>query len=156
MRQLTYSVEINRPITEVYHLARQVERQPEMMPEYLSCRIVDHPSGRMLLQRTAKIRRQVVRWLSWVEFRENEGLYFTHVGGLLDGMKVHWVFTPEGPDRTRFTITQDFHISHPIPGVGACLEKWIFQPKLRDIANRVIYSFKRACELRSEEMARIQ
>jgi ribosome-associated toxin RatA of RatAB toxin-antitoxin module len=146
MRKLAYSTDISRPLAEVYALASQVERQPEFMSDYLSCRILERQPERLLLERTAKIHGKIVAWQSWVSFRENEGLYFTHKGGRLDGMQVTWRFSSQDAHHTRMTITQTFHISHPLPWIGAFMERWVFGPKLSDIAQRVIQSFKRACE----------
>ena len=146
MTHLVYSIDIQRPLAEVYALARQVERQPEIMPDYLSCRVLQREGDRWLLERTAEIHGKIVAWQAWVSFRENEGLYFTHEGGRLDGMKVVWRFDSRGDQETRMTITQTFHIRHPLPGVGTIMEKWIFGPKLKNIAQRVVQSFKKACE----------
>jgi len=133
-------------LADVYQLASQVERQPELMPDYLSCRVLERQPDRWLLERTAEIHGKAVAWRSWVRFRENEGLYFTHEGGRLDGMEVVWRFEARNDHETRMIITQAFRIRHPLPGVGALMEKWIFGPKLSDIAQRVIRSFKKACE----------
>jgi ribosome-associated toxin RatA of RatAB toxin-antitoxin module len=151
MTTFAYSVDIARPLTDVYALARQVERQPEFMPEYLSCRVVDQQNDRMLLERTAKIHGKIMAWQAWVRFQENEGVYFTHHGGRLDGMKVHWLFHSLDKDQTRMTMTQTLNVQHPIPGVPFMLERWIFGPKLRDIALRVIKSFKKTCEISETE-----
>lgn len=146
MTTLDYSIEIDKPLTDVYALASQVERQPEFMPDYLSCKVIDRQPERMLLERSAKIHGKVNVWQSWVRFRPDEGVYFTHEGGRLHGMQVNWRFQPDGPDRTRMTLSQTFNVRHPIPGVGAVLERWVFAPKLSDIARRVIRSFKTLCE----------
>ena len=146
MTKFTYSIEIARPLAQVYRLASQVERHPEMMPEYLSCCVLERQQERLLLERTAMIRGKILAWRSWASFRENEGIYFVHEGGPLNGMHVNWRFKSLGTDQTQMSITQEFHIRHPLPYVGAFLEQWIFGPKLRDIAERVIHSFKQASE----------
>jgi ribosome-associated toxin RatA of RatAB toxin-antitoxin module len=153
MIQLNYAIDIDRPLKDVYALARQVERHPEFLPDYLSCRVVERQPDRLLLERTALIRGKLEAWRSWVSFRENEGLYFVHQGGRLNGMQVTWQFNEESPRRTRMTITQTFHIRLPFPWVGSWLEKKVFGPKLSNIAQRVIRSFKRACEASVEVVA---
>ena len=116
MTTFTYTIDIARPLTDVYALARQVERQPEFMPDYLSCRVVERKGDQMLLERSAKIRGKVMMWQAWVRFQTNEGVYFTHHGGRLDGMKVDWVFHAAGDQQTHMTLTQTLDVRYGIPG----------------------------------------
>jgi len=74
MTTLDYSIEIDKPLTDVYALASQVERQPEFMPDYLSCKVIDRQPERMLLERSAKIHGKVNVWQSWVRFLPDEGV----------------------------------------------------------------------------------
>jgi|GEM_PF-1282157 len=150
MTTLDYRIEIAKPLTEVYNLACQVERQPEFIPDYLSCAVIAEDQERKLLERSAKIRGKVIRWESWVRFQPNEGVYFTHKGGRLDGMQVQWRFAAANSHHTQMTITQKFHVRHWLPGVGPFLEQRVFGPKLKDMAQRVIQNFKKACEAQCE------
>ena len=153
MTTLRFETEINRPLQEVYGLARRVERHPEFIADYLSCKILERRGEDLLLERTAMIRGKVHPWRSWVHFVEDQGLYFVHQGGRLDGMLVSWEFSSKGPSCTAMTITQAFHVRMPLPWVGSLFEKIVIAPKLSDIARRVIQSFKQACESSVEAVA---
>ena len=50
MTKLTHTVEIQRPLSEVYGLARQVERYPEFLPGYVESRIVQRRESGALLE----------------------------------------------------------------------------------------------------------
>ena len=149
MKRLSFSIDINRPLANVYGLARQVERHPEFLPEYLSCRVLKR-GDRLLLERAAVVKGKKRTWQSWLSFDENAALRFVHEGGRLHGMQVTWRFEALNGAGTRMTITQDFHVGAFFPWFGRFLEDRIFAPQLTEIAQKVTRSFKRACETQEE------
>jgi len=81
MERLRHAVRIDRPLEDVYALARQVERYPAFLPGYTESRIIEERDGRYLLARAALIDGQTVRWKSWVWFTENESIDFEQSEG---------------------------------------------------------------------------
>jgi ribosome-associated toxin RatA of RatAB toxin-antitoxin module len=144
MRTLRFSADIARPVELVFEMAADVERHPSLIPDYLSCRFVASTGEAKLVERTASIRGRTVTWRAWMYSRPNTAVHFVHQGGLLNGMQVTWQFQSTASGQTHMTITQAFHVK--IPVIGALIERWVFTPKLSEIGQRVIASFKAACE----------
>src|SRR4030088_1653804 len=105
MTQLKHAIEIDRPIEDVYALAKQVERYPEFMKDYLTSQIVEHSPDGDVVERSAMVKGKLYTWKSRVSYQENEGVYFVHQEGPLHGMQVSWRFLELTPERTRLTIT---------------------------------------------------
>ena len=145
MTKLTHSVNIQKPLSEVYDLARQVEKYPNFLPGYVESRIISVRENGALLERAARIRGKLVRWKSLVRWKENEAIHFIQQEGPLKGMWVNWQFDALTPQSTQLTITHLFNLSRPL-GLGKIIENWIFKPRLNEIASQVIASFKLACE----------
>ena len=97
------------------------------------------------------IRGRLVRWKSWVSWKENKAIHFVQKEGPLKGMWVNWRFVALSPESTQLTITHLFDVHRPF-GMGRLLEKWIFKPRLNEIASQIIAAFKIACE-KSQELA---
>lgn len=148
MTTLKHTIEIERPIQEVYDVARRVDRYPEFMPEYLSSEIIGQFPDGILVERSAMIGGKLYRWKSKARFKENEVVAFEHQEGPLHGMQVTWLFDKLGTYQTRLTIHHVLDVKHTVPFWGHILERWFFVPKLKDIAARVVVSFKNACERR--------
>ncbi len=146
MARMTHSIDIERPLTEVYALARQVERYPEFMPDYLSSKVIERTPEGDVVERSALVKGKLYVWKSRVTFQENEGVYFVHQEGPLHGMQVSWRFLSLDPSRTRLTITHTFQIQRKFPFLGQLLEAWYYKPNISDIAGRVVVGFKKACE----------
>src|SRR5262245_40844971 len=113
MTTLKHAVEIEKPLEDVYALARQVDRYPEFLPGYLESRILDRRDGRLLLERKAIIQGRLFQWKSWVAFQTNKTIFFTQVEGPLKGMRVEWSFRALAERRTALTLTHVFHVTHP-------------------------------------------
>ena|SRR5438132_3651289 len=148
MEQLQHTVQINRPLQYVYDLARRVESYPDFLPGYIESQILERQNGRWLLARAAIVQGKIIRWKSWVEFIENKALTFEQVEGPLQGMRVQWDFDERGPGCTQVTITHRYHLSHPL-FLGRILEKYIYKPKLDQMASQIVAALKRVCEDRA-------
>jgi len=146
MTELKHAVEIQKPLGEVYALAREVERYPEFLPGYTESRIVKRSGDGALLQRAAVLRGKRVQWKSWVSWKENEAIHFTQEEGPLKGMRVTWRFVALSPASTQLTITHRYETPRSF-GMSRLVE-WIVKPRLNAIATQVIEAFKLACERR--------
>ncbi len=153
MTTLKHTIEINRALRDVYALARQVERYPEFMKDYLSSKIVEHRPDGDLVERSAIVKGKFYTWKSLVTFQKNEGVYFVHQEGPLHGMQVSWRFEALTPDRTRLSITHHLQVRRAVPFLGWVLERVYYAPNIGDIASRVVVAFKAACESLPAETA---
>jgi ribosome-associated toxin RatA of RatAB toxin-antitoxin module len=145
MQSLEHSTLIEKPLKEVYALARQVERYPEFLPGYIESRILERHGDKALLSRAAKLDGRILRWTSWVSFRQDESMLFEQAEGPLKGMRVRWDFTSKQTHQTQVTITHRFHIARPRV-IGWLKERFIFRPKIDRIASQVVAALKQACE----------
>lgn len=148
MTRLQHSAVIERSLSDVYALARQVERYPEFLPGYLESRILKYEEDRILLQRKALVNGELKEWKSWVSFQENETISFKHVEGPLTGMRVHWQFKALSPHHTELVMVHLFEIRQPV-GLGWFYERFVYKPKLDALAASVVEAFKKACEKRA-------
>jgi ribosome-associated toxin RatA of RatAB toxin-antitoxin module len=145
MTRLQHAVVIERPLPDVYALARQVERYPEFLPGYLESRILRYEGDRALLQRKACVSGELKEWKSWVFFQENQAITFEHAEGPLTGMRVYWQFKALSPHQTELVIVHLFEIHQPA-GFGWFNEKFVYKPKIDALAATVIQAFKKVCE----------
>jgi ribosome-associated toxin RatA of RatAB toxin-antitoxin module len=132
----------------VFHLARDVERWPSLLPHYLSVRVERRgPDGEVVARFVA--RRDVVRalglgfpvaWRSraWSE-PETLRLRFRHQGGATGGMDVVWRLEPSDVG-CRVTIEHDFR---PRIRAWAPIADRLF---VRPIASRTLATFKAIAE----------
>jgi ribosome-associated toxin RatA of RatAB toxin-antitoxin module len=150
MTRLKHTVDIQRPLADVYARARAVERYPEFLPGYVSSRIVSWDNGRALIERQARVRRKLHQWQSWVRFEDNASLHFEHATGTLQGMQVHWRFDSLGLSQTRLSIIHEIHLSRP-PLIGRWLERFVYGPQINSLAAQVVTAFKQACETTAEK-----
>lgn len=147
MTRLRHAIVINRPLEEVYALAKDVERYPEFLPGYLESKIVDRQGDRLLLQRKATLRGEIKQWKSWASFSP-QGITFEHAEGPLKGMQAVWRFQTLTPSRTELVISHSFEIREP-QGWGWILEKFVYKPRISELAEQVVRAFKQACENRA-------
>jgi coenzyme Q-binding protein COQ10 len=148
MKTFRHSINIGRPIDEVYALAKQVERYPQFMKDYLTSKIIERRADGDLIERSSLVKGKLYSWKSLATYSENEGVYFVHQEGPLHGMKVSWRLTPQSSDTTVLTITHQLNVQRALPGVGWLLERFYYAPRIQDIASRVVVAFKEACERR--------
>lgn len=151
MTRLSHSVIIDRPLSDVFQLATQVERYPEFLPGYLESRVVDREPQRFLLQRRGMVRGKIYEWRSWVKIAYPNHLEFEHAEGPLKGMRVEWTFNPQGPGKTLLKILHFIDIPKPRLW-GTLKERFFFAPRIAEAAQSVVDAFKVACELDARRM----
>ena len=145
MIRFEHSVEIDRPVSDVYSLAEQVERYPEFLPGYLESRIIARRDDGILLERKAFVKGRMTQWRSWASFRPEQTIRFEHAEGPLKGMEVEWLFTARSAARTSLKITHLFPAFRPFS--RAWWRGWfVYGPGVRRMASQVVESFKLACE----------
>jgi ribosome-associated toxin RatA of RatAB toxin-antitoxin module len=145
MIPLQHSVTIEKPVHDVYALAREVERYPEFLPGYVESRILEKRDDQTLLLRKAIVRGTLHEWQSWVRFQPDEAIDFEHAAGPLQGMRVRWSFTPLPNQQTQLVIRHEVNVRRK-GLLGWMLEKWFFAPRINEIADQVILAFKHAAE----------
>jgi ribosome-associated toxin RatA of RatAB toxin-antitoxin module len=145
MTRLEHSVQIDRPLSDVYSLATQVDRYPEFLPGYLESRVIERRNGDLLLERKAFVKGKIRQWRSWARFCPAEAIHFEHAEGPLKGMQVKWIFTAMSPHRTQLKIIHlfpDFRVF----SLAWIREKFIYRSGVNKMATQVVQSFKKACE----------
>jgi ribosome-associated toxin RatA of RatAB toxin-antitoxin module len=144
-------IEIAAPPRQVFELARQVSRWPEMLPHYRDV-TVESREGDRIVARMSAVRPGVLRlpvsWRAehWADDSDPSDLrlHFRHVGGATRGMEVIWHIRPLGGG-AQVVIEHDF--SRRLPLVGAELfprvvDRWFIRP----IAGRTLATFKALAE----------
>lgn len=143
--RLHHCITIQRPLEEVYDIASQIERYPEYMPDYLESRILERREDYCLVERKAKSRGLLYSWKSKVCFDPPYLINFEHLSGPVKGMIVQWRFHAVGHDATFLEFIHQLQIKTP-PLLGWFRERFFFAPRISETADRVIISFKQACE----------
>ncbi len=154
MTRLEHTTVIQKPLSQVFALARQVEHYPEFLPGYIESRITDRREDALLLERAALIQGHLYRWKSWVRFEENRSICFEQAEGPLRGMKVEWQFDSMGSSETRVTIIHRFHLNRPW-AIGRWIERFVYKPKIAAMAALVVAALKRVCEKEDREVVPI-
>jgi ribosome-associated toxin RatA of RatAB toxin-antitoxin module len=145
MTRLEHTIDIERPLTDVVKLAKQVEKYPEFLPGYLESRIVEKKEDAVLLERKAVVKGKLHTWRSWVRFPNEEHIEFEHAAGPLKGMQIVWSFSSLTPFQTRLQIVHHVKVPRAWP-LGWFLEKTYYAPGVNQMANGVVKDFKLACE----------
>jgi ribosome-associated toxin RatA of RatAB toxin-antitoxin module len=142
------AIDVAAPPDLVFHLARDIERWPSLLPHYGSVTVqARHPDGaitaRMVAIRT--LFRQLgfgipVAWRSrtWAE-EEVRQLRFRHLGGATRGMDVTWRIEPMASG-CHVTIEHDF------AGAPRAWAAFIDRLFVRPIAGRTLATFKSIAE----------
>lgn len=146
----TIGIDIAAPADLVFHLARDVERWPALLPHYVAARRVASPDseGRLLVEFVA--RRLLlpvlglgvpVAWrsLTWSE-PVGRRLRFVHRGGATDGMDVTWRIEDAGEGHCHVEIEHEFRPR--VPGWARLIDRLFTQP----IAGRTLATFRAIAE----------
>ncbi|MEA2609497.1 MAG: hypothetical protein QOJ75_1740 [Chloroflexota bacterium] len=133
----------------VFRLACDVTRWPDLLPHYVSVRVLDaaRPDGSAVARMVA--RRPLIDVLglglpvTWQARVWNEPatrrLRFVHVAGATKGMSVTWRIEPNGTG-CRVSIEHDFH--PPVPLFAEIVDRWFVRP----IARRTLATFRALAE----------
>jgi aromatase len=110
MPNINRSIVVNAPITKVFDISNQMDRWPEMMPEYRDAEILEAKEGRKIWFRLA--HESGAEWISWrvlyppyVAYAERQEpkLPFKY-------MQIVWTYTPVGPEQTEMTWDMTFEL----------------------------------------------
>jgi ribosome-associated toxin RatA of RatAB toxin-antitoxin module len=143
------SIDIAASAHDIYALAEDVSRWPELLPHYRYVHVLRDAPGERLAVMAARRGRIGVRWTA-VERLDpaTPRIEFTHVSGWTAGMEVAWRFEPL-PNGTRVIIEHelDFRL---VPLVG----EWIGRRIIGDyfiqaIAGKTLACFKELAEART-------
>jgi ribosome-associated toxin RatA of RatAB toxin-antitoxin module len=149
----TIAIDIEAPAELVFRLARDVPRWPDLLPHYVSVRIMEppRPDGSLIARMVA--RRPLLRVLglglpvTWKARVWNEPetlrLRFFHVAGATKGMDVTWRIEPTEYG-CRVSIEHDFRPRVPL--YAGFVDRWFIRP----IAGRTLATFKALAEALAE------
>jgi coenzyme Q-binding protein COQ10 len=151
MTSLFHTTLIEKPLSDVYALAQDVERYPEFLPGYIESRIVARTPRGVLLARKARVRGREHAWRSWVRFTPLQTIVFEHAAGPLEGTEVEWRFDAVAEHSTRLQIRHRLQVRSGGPFAWFA-EKLFFAPRVNKLAAQVVAAFRDACE-RSEVRA---
>lgn len=143
------SIDMAAPAELVFRLAHDVSRWPDLLPHYVSVRMVDpaRPGGPAIARMVA--RRPLIDLLgiglpvTWQARVWNEPstlrLRFVHVAGATKGMDVTWQIEPSG-NGCRVSIEHDFRSRVPL--IADLVDRWFVRP----IAGRTLATFRTLAE----------
>jgi ribosome-associated toxin RatA of RatAB toxin-antitoxin module len=146
------SIDVAAPPQQVFEVACDLSRWPELLPHYRKVTIQSRSSTKVLAQMTA-VRRLgpldvPVTWRTeqWAESVDPTDLRleFRHVRGVTSGMSVTWHIRPTTRG-SRITIEHDFSRRLPLLGadiVPALVDRLFVRP----IAGRTLATFKQLAE----------
>lgn len=154
----TIAVDVGAPPELVFRLARDVTRWPQLLPHYVSVRVLDRSGDRTTAEMVAT--RPLVRVLGlgipvawrarmWPE-PTTLRLRFRHVAGATRGMDVTWRIEPTASG-CHVSIEHDFRRRIGLPIVGPLLGDELF-PRFvdrlftRPIAGRTLATFRTLAE----------
>jgi ribosome-associated toxin RatA of RatAB toxin-antitoxin module len=142
------SIDIAAPAHEIYALAEDVGRWPELLPHYRYVRVLRSSRRERLAVMAARRGWIGVRWTAIERLDpDTPSIEFTHVSGWTVGMEVAWRFEPmQGGTRVVIEHDLDFRLV-PIAG------EWIGRRIIGDffiqaIASKTLACFKELAEAR--------
>lgn len=146
------SIEIDAPPEQVFEMARDLRRWPDLLPHYRRITIHGQRDGRVVAQMVA-VRSFgrlpfPVTWRAeqWSEDSDPDDLRlrFRHVRGVTRGMDVTWHISPRGEGAV---VTIEHHFRRSLPLIGDQPFPWFVDRVFtRPIATRTLATFKRLAE----------
>ncbi len=136
---------IAAPFEQVFGLAVDVERWPDLLPAYRWCRVHERAPNRLVVSMGGWIRGWPARWTAIQEpAPEERRIRFRHIGGITTGMTVEWRFTPDGGG-TEVEIEHALVMRWPL--IGRLVSDLVVGPVFIDhIARRTLDAVKRRAE----------
>ncbi len=137
------SIIIEKPLTEVYKVASDIENSHRYLPGYKPSKVIKTENDQIIIEREAQIKGRVMKWKSLAKFNKNKSIEFEQIEGKLKGMKIVWLFkyVPRG---TELTIIHKFKIKIPI--FGWLLSYFIAKPRIDNLTRRVLIGLKNYTE----------
>lgn len=134
---------IEAPAQRIFEYASATDRWPEILPHYRYVRVLSADGKRRVVEMAATRPFKAgmkfpVRWRAeQIDDPDVPLIFFRHLGGWTNGMRVFWRFTSAGEGKTRVQI--DHELQSPLaPFIG----KYFVDP----IATRTLQCMKRICE----------
>lgn len=115
-------VDIRGDIRQVFHVAAQVEKWPQILPHYRWVRVLQRKKRRSVVEMAARRGRIPVSWTAVQELFPYERITYKHIKGFTTGMEVAWTFSG-GQGQVHVVITHDFTLNWPL--IGGFVSKYI-------------------------------
>ena len=152
MPSVDSDIQINAPLAQVWALAQDVEKFPEIMPDLDAVRVLERaePSGattRVITEwkgRIAKFNRKVTWTEEDIWNSENYTCHFWQLNGDFNEYRGDWTFREE-QGGTAMEIHIDYRFE--IPLIGALMQK-VVQNLLQDNSDRMLKALKTEAEKR--------
>jgi ribosome-associated toxin RatA of RatAB toxin-antitoxin module len=143
------SIDIAAPAHDIYALAQDVGRWPELLPHYRYVRVLRESAGERLAEMAARRGQIGVRWTAIERLDPiTPRIEFSHVSGWTVGMEVAWRFEPL-PGGTRVVIEHDLDF-RLVPLFGDWIGRRIIGDFfIQSIASQTLARFKVLAEARS-------
>lgn len=143
------SIDIRAPAIDIYGLAQDVARWPQILPHYASVRVLRETVDERIAVMSARRNWIPVRWTARQHLLPSiPRIEFIHLSGWARCMRVAWLFDAL-PHGTRVTITHDLE-SLQLPIVRNWLGREIIAKQfIAPIASRTLASIKAQVEGRN-------
>ncbi|MGE0541588.1 MAG: type II toxin-antitoxin system RatA family toxin [Dehalococcoidia bacterium] len=151
--ETTNEILIRAPAADVFALAANTERWPQILPHYRWVRRLRGADDHKVVEMAARRDFYPVRWVAVQHnFREEHRITFRHVRGISRGMEVEWTITPT-PDGAHVRIWHEFHSSLPIVGEFFA-HRIVGQLFVSNIAGKTLREIKRLAERGGDSASR--
>ncbi|HET6380719.1 MAG TPA: SRPBCC family protein [candidate division Zixibacteria bacterium] len=144
-------IRIRAPYERIFGLAAEVERWPQLLPHYRYVRPVPDPHGERRFAMGARRGRIPVSWEAVQRpLPEQRRIEFVHTGGVTRGMRVAWVFEPDGAaagssDVWNVAIHHDLELRWPL--IGDLVARHVIGPQfIEAVAGRTLRRVKALAE----------
>jgi ribosome-associated toxin RatA of RatAB toxin-antitoxin module len=143
--QTSNSVWMRAPAGQIYSLAAEVERWPELLPHYRWVTVLERDGNRKLVEMAARRDWIPVSWQA-VQTLDPETplIRFRHVRGVTTGMEVEWRFEPHDGG-TLVTIHHALDLRWPLIGHWAA-EHVVGPQFVANIAGKTLRHIKQLVE----------
>lgn len=147
---------VHAPVSEMFALASDVERWPEVLPHYRFVRMRDRVKGARAVEMSANRPFGFFQWPTWwvslmeIQDRDNgtrQAIRFRHIEGITTRMEVEWTFVPVAQG-THVTVLHLWN-GPPWPIIGSLVARALIGPVfVHGIASRTLEGLARAAEQR--------
>lgn len=145
MASVDSSIHIDVPPAQVFDLARQVERFPEIMPNIVSVEVAERDGDTTVTKWVASVPELGTK-LGWTEedVWDPQALTcdFHQIGGEYGKFEGRWTFEPDG-EGTLFTFKLE--VEYDVPLLGALL-KGLIAKKAKENVSATLQGIKKAAE----------
>jgi uncharacterized membrane protein len=107
---------IHAPVDDIFALARDTARWPQILPHYRSVRVLKSGVEHRTVEMAARRGWIPVRWRAdQIDDFDTPRIRFVHTAGWTRGMQVEWLFQPMNGS-TRVSIDHELHFAFPLAG----------------------------------------